>query len=81
MQLRGTIYCPLIALHVSNDNIAHHQELLSCILKASGDTHVTVCRCRGRIRTQSSILPRQRQAVTSPGVVGDSAGVVGESEF
>jgi len=80
MQLRATIYCPFIALHFSND-IAHHQERLNCILTAYGDTYVTVYRCRGRIRTQSSILPRQRQAVTSPGVVGESAGVVGESEL
>jgi hypothetical protein len=28
MQLCGTIYCPLIALHVSSDIFAHHQELL-----------------------------------------------------
>ena len=40
MQLRGTIYCPLIALHVSSDIIAHHQELPNCVFKASGDTYV-----------------------------------------
>jgi hypothetical protein len=37
MQLCGTIYCPLIALHVSSDIIAHHRELLNCIFTASGD--------------------------------------------
>jgi len=36
IQLCGTIYCPLIALHVSSDIIAHHQELLNCIFTASG---------------------------------------------
>jgi hypothetical protein len=40
IQLCGTIYCPLIALHVSNDTIAHHQELLNCVYTASGDTYV-----------------------------------------
>ena len=35
MQLCGTIYCPLIALYVSSDIIAHHQELLNCIFTAS----------------------------------------------
>jgi len=38
MQLCGTIYCSLIALHVSSDNIAHHQKFLNCIFTASGDT-------------------------------------------
>ena len=33
MQLCGTIYCPLIALHVSSYINAHHQELLNCILQ------------------------------------------------
>jgi len=40
IQLCGTIYCPLIALHVSSDIIAHHQELLNCVFTASGDTYV-----------------------------------------
>jgi len=43
MQLCGTIYCPLIALHASSDIIAHHQELLNCIFTASGDTYVRHC--------------------------------------
>jgi len=43
MQLCGTIYCPLIALHVSSDIIAHHQELLNCIFTASGVTYVRHC--------------------------------------
>jgi hypothetical protein len=33
----------LIALHVSSDIIAHHQELLNCIFTASGDTYVRHC--------------------------------------
>jgi hypothetical protein len=41
MQLYGTIYCPLIDLHVSSYIIAHHQELLNCIFTASGDTYFT----------------------------------------
>jgi len=54
MQLCGTIYCPLIALHVSSDIIAHHhQEVINCIFTASGGTYVTACRYRGRIRTDS----------------------------
>jgi hypothetical protein len=66
MQLCSTIYCPSIALHVSSDIIAHHQELLNCTFTASGDTYVchclqflvihmyvTVCQCRRRIRTSS----------------------------
>jgi len=40
MQLCGTIYCPLIALHVSSDIFAHHQELLNYIFTASGNTYV-----------------------------------------
>ena len=43
MQLCGTIYCPLIALHVSSDIIAHHQGLLNCIFTTSGDTYVRHC--------------------------------------
>jgi len=43
MQLYGTIYCPLIALHVSTDIISHHQELLNCIFTASGDIYVRHC--------------------------------------
>jgi len=43
MQLCGTIYCPLIAVHVSSDIVAHHQELLNCIFTASGDTYVRHC--------------------------------------
>jgi len=35
MQLCGTIYCPLSALHVSSDIIAPRQELLNCIFTAS----------------------------------------------
>ena len=30
MQLRRVIYCPLIALHVSRDIFAHHQEHFNC---------------------------------------------------
>jgi hypothetical protein len=52
MQLRGTMCCPLIALHVSSDIFAHHQELLNCIFTAYGDTY--------RVLT----LPRHQQAVT-----------------
>jgi hypothetical protein len=29
MQLRRIIYCSLTALHVSSDNIAHHQDHLN----------------------------------------------------
>jgi len=36
MQLYGTIYCPLIALHVSSDIFAHDQEFLNCVFTASG---------------------------------------------
>ena len=43
MQLYGTIYCPLIALHVSSDIIAHYQELPNCIFTASGNTYVRHC--------------------------------------
>ena len=43
MKLCGTIYCPLIALHVSSDIIAHHQELLNCIFTGSDDTNVRHC--------------------------------------
>jgi hypothetical protein len=43
MQLCGTIYCPLIALHVSSDIIAPCQELLNCIFTASDDTYVCHC--------------------------------------
>ena len=43
MQLCGTICCPLIALHVSSDTIAHHQEVLNCIFTISGDTYVRHC--------------------------------------
>jgi len=38
MQLCGTIYCSVIAIHVSSDIIAHHQEFLNCIFTDSGDT-------------------------------------------
>jgi hypothetical protein len=40
MQLRGTIYCPLIVLHVSSDIISHHQELLNSIVTAFDHTYV-----------------------------------------
>jgi hypothetical protein len=40
MQLCGTIYCSMIALHVSSDIFAHLQELLDCIFTASSDTYV-----------------------------------------
>jgi len=43
MQPCGTIYCSLIALHISSDIIVHHQELLNCIFIASGDTYVRHC--------------------------------------
>ena len=56
MQLCGTIYCPLIALHVSSD-IAHHQEFLNCIFTASGDMYITACLCRGRISSESPTTP------------------------
>jgi len=52
MQRCGTIYCPLIALHVSNDIFAYHQELLNCIFTAYGNSYWVL------------ILPRHRQAVT-----------------
>jgi hypothetical protein len=59
MQLCGTIYCPLIALHVSSDIIAHYKERLNCIFTASGDTYVRHCP-----PVSWEILPRHRQAVT-----------------
>jgi len=40
MQLCGTIYCSMTALHVSSDIIAHHEELLNCHFTASGNTYV-----------------------------------------
>jgi len=43
MQLYGTIYCLLIALHVSSDIIAHQQEFLNGIFTASGYTYVRHC--------------------------------------
>jgi hypothetical protein len=43
MQLCGTIYCHLNALHVSSDIIAHYQELLNCIFTAAGDTYLRHC--------------------------------------
>ena len=43
MQMCGTIYCPLIAVHTSSDIIAHHQELLNCIFTDSGNTNVRHC--------------------------------------
>ena len=43
MKLCGTIYCPLIALHVSSDIFVNHQELLNCIFTASGNTYVRYC--------------------------------------
>jgi hypothetical protein len=43
MQLCRIICYSLVALHVSSDIFAHHQEHLNCIT-ASGITHV--CRCR-----------------------------------
>jgi hypothetical protein len=43
MQLCGTIYCPLFALRVSSDIIAHKQELLNCVFTTSGDTYLRHC--------------------------------------
>jgi len=43
MQLCGTIYCPLIALHVSSNIFAHHQELQNCIFTASVNMYVRYC--------------------------------------
>ena len=54
MQLCGTIYCPLIALHVSSDIFAHHQELLNVFLQLLViHTYSTACQCRGRITPDS----------------------------
>jgi hypothetical protein len=43
MQLCRIIYYCLVAVHVTSDIFAHHQEHLNCIT-AFGNTHV--CRCR-----------------------------------
>jgi hypothetical protein len=43
MPLCRTIYCPLIALHVSSDIFTHHQGLLNRIFTASGNTHIRYC--------------------------------------
>jgi len=40
LQLCGTIYCPLIAPHVSSDTFTHHQALLKCIFTTSGNKYV-----------------------------------------
>jgi len=59
------IYCPMIALHVSSDIIAHHQKLLNCVLQLLViHAYVTACRCCGRIRTESVLILSVRQAVT-----------------
>ena len=50
MQLCGTIYCPLVALHVSSDIFAHYQELLNCIFTASGNTYVRHCLAGSDVR-------------------------------
>jgi hypothetical protein len=66
MQLYGTIYCLLIALHVSSDIIAHHQKLLNCIFTASVDTYVRHCLLTlGENQNSVLILPRHRQAVST----------------
>ena len=47
MQLCGTIYCPLFALHVSSDIFIHNQELLNCIFNLLViHTYVSACQCR-----------------------------------
>jgi hypothetical protein len=40
IHLCGIIYCPLIALLVSSDIIAHYKELKNNIFTASGDTYL-----------------------------------------
>jgi len=55
MQLCGTIYCPLIALHVSSDIIAYHQELLNCIFTPSVDTYIRTSLPAGVVRHQQAV--------------------------
>jgi hypothetical protein len=64
VQLCCTIYCPLIALHVSSDIFAYHQGLLNCIITASGNTYVTLLPATAVGESELLILPRHWHAVT-----------------